>query len=315
MVRLLSRVFLAGLTVALVAGSLARPQPRPRPRVQAPTLHPDHVITGDAVRLPLARWQPDEAPQAMVLGVHGYGDYRQSFARIGAWLAERGVALLAYDQRGFGESDSRGRWPGAATLIQDLADVVEALRAGEPGLPLVVLGESMGGSVALAGLGSGEVTGVDRLILAAPGLRGRDVPLQQLHDLALRLGALALPWLAVELRRGGRPWLAPEESARLADDPLILRELSVGTYDGLIELASLASLAPATELPPTLVLHGGLDRTIARRAIDELVERLGDRGTLRLYPERHHLLLHETGAEELFAECLAWLPPDGGSRS
>jgi acylglycerol lipase len=315
MVRLLSRVFLAGLAVALVAGSLARPQPRPRPRVQTPTLHPDQVITGDGVRLPLARWQPDEAPQAIVLGVHGYGDYRQSFARIGAWLAERGVALLAYDQRGFGESDTRGRWPGASTLIRDLADVVEALGAGEPGLPLVVLGESMGGSVALAGLGGGEVTGVDRLILAAPGVRGRDIPLQQLHDLALRLGALALPWLAVELRRGGRPWLAPEESARLADDPLILRELSVGTYDGLIELASLASLAPATELPPTLVLHGGLDRTIARRAIDELVERLGDRGTLRLYPERHHLLLHETGADELFAECLAWLPPAAGRRS
>ena len=44
--------------------------------------------------------------------------------------------------------------------------------------------------------------------------------------------ALALPWLAVELRRGGRPWLAAEEAARFADDPLILRELSVGTYDG-----------------------------------------------------------------------------------
>jgi acylglycerol lipase len=315
MVRLLSRVLLAGLTVALVAGSLARSQPRPRPRLQVPTLHPDHVVTGDGVRLPLARWQPDAAPRAIVLGVHAHGDYRQSFARIGAWLAERGVALLAYDQRGFGETDARGRWPGAATLIQDLADVVEALRAGEPGLPLVVLGESMGGSVALAGLSSGEVSGVDRLILAAPGVRASDVPLQQLHDLALRLGALALPWLAIELRRGARPWLTPEESERLADDPLILRELSVGTYDGLIELAGLASLAPGPELPPTLVLYGALDRTIARGAINVLIERLGDRGTLRLYPERHHLLLHETGAEELFAECLAWLPSAARTRS
>ena len=315
MVRLFSRVFLAGLTVALVVASLARSQPKPRPRVQAPALHPDHVITGDGFRLPLARWQPGDAPRAIVLGVHSYGDYRQSFARIGAWLAERGVALLAYDQRGFGETGSRGRWPGALTLIQDLADVIEALRAGEPGPPLVVLGESMGGSIALAGLGSGKVEGVDRLILAAPGVRGSDVPLQQLHDLALRLGVLALPWLAIELRRGGRPWLTPEESERLADDPLILRELSIGTYDGLIELASLASLSPGSELPPALVLYGGLDRTIARGAINELVERLGDRGTFRLYSERHHLLLHETGAEELFAECLAWLPPVGGGAS
>lgn len=305
--RLLSRVLLAGLTVALVAGSLVRPRPAPRSRVQAPALHADHVMTGDGTRLPLVTWRPEGEPRGLVLGLHGYGDYRQSFAALGPWLAERGLALAAYDQRGFGETSARGAWPGAATLVQDLADVVEALRAAEPGLPLTVIGESMGGSVALAGLAGAKVQGVDRLILAAPGVRASDMPLQQLHDLALRLGALALPWLAVELRRGGQPWLAAEESARFADDPLILRELSVGTYDGLIELADLASFEAAAELPPTLVLYGELDGTIRRQAIDELMERLGARGTLRLYADSHHLLLHEVAREALFADCLSWL--------
>ena len=305
--RLFSRVLLAGLTVALVAGSLVRPRPRPRGRAQAPARHADPGAAGGGSRRPRARGQPATAPEAVVIGLHGYGDYHAAFARLGPWLAERGVALLAYDQRGFGASGSRGKWPGALNLIQDLADVVEAVRAELPEAPLVVLGESMGGSVALAGLGSGNVRSVDRLILAAPGVRRDDAPLQQLHDLALRLGALALPWLAVELRRGSRPWLAPEEAERLAEDPLILRELSVGTYEGLIELASLASDQPEVELPPTLVLYGELDATINRTAIDELVERLGERGTLRLYPERHHLLLHEQGAEQLFADCRNWL--------
>jgi acylglycerol lipase len=311
MVRLLSRVFLAGLTVALVAGSVMRPRPAPRPRVRAPELHPDHVITGDGSRLPLVCWQPEGEVQGIVLALHGYGDYRQAFAAFGPWLARHGFALVAYDQRGFGETASRGTWPGAATLVQDFADVVEALRADEPELPLIVLGESMGGSVALAGLGSGKAVGVDRLILAAPGVRASDAPLQQLHDLALRLGALALPWLAVELRRGGRPWLAPEESTRLADDPLILRELSVGTYDGLIELADRASREPETALPPTLVLYGELDGTITRAAIDELMERVGARGSLRRYPDRYHLLLHEATREELFADCLSWITGRG----
>jgi alpha-beta hydrolase superfamily lysophospholipase len=310
-VRLLSRLLLAGLTVALVAGSLVRARPAPRTRVQAPALHPDGVTTGDGVRLPLVSWSPDGELRGLVLGLHGYGDHRQSFAALGPWLAARGLALAAYDQRGFGETAARGVWPGAATLIQDLADVVHALRSEEPELPLIVLGESMGGSVALAGLASGKVRGVDRLILAAPGVRSADVPLQQLHDLALRLGALALPWLAVELRRGGRPWLAAEESARFADDPLILRELSVGTYDGLIELADLASFGAGDELPPTLVLYGELDGTIRRQAIDELMERLGARGTLRLYADHHHLLLHETTREAVFADCLSWLAPSG----
>jgi acylglycerol lipase len=311
-VQFLSRVFLAGLTVALIAGSVLRPRETRRPRSQPPKLEADYLLTGDGVRLPLASWQPEGAAQAALLGLHGYGDYRQAFNLAGRWLAAHGVAVYAFDQRGFGETQTRGYWPGADTLIDDVADAVSALRETHPEVPLAVLGESMGGSVALAGFGSGRITGVDRLIVAAPGVRG-GVALRQLHDLALRLGALALPWLAVELRRGARPWLDPEESKRLADDPLILRHLSVGTYDGLIELANRATADTPAELPPTLLLYGELDRTIPRVAIDDLALRLGDRCTLRTYPERHHLLLHEADADEIFGDCLRWLRLDVGA--
>jgi acylglycerol lipase len=307
-VQFLSRVFLAGLTVALAAGTLLRSQPGPRPRTQTPKRVDDTLITGDGVRLPLASWLPESPPRAVMLGLHGYGDYRQAFGSVGPWFAAHDVAFFAYDQRGFGETASRGVWPGGDNLIRDLADAVTMLRGEHGGLPLFVLGESMGGSVALGGLGRGQVTGVDALILAAPGARG-DVPMGQLHDLALRLGALALPWLAMELRRGGQPWFDPDEAARLADDPLILRDLRVGTYDGLVELATLASEPPEADLPPTLLLYGGLDRTIPRRAIDDLVLTLGDKDqvTLRVYPEAHHLLLHENHAADVCADCFAWL--------
>jgi alpha-beta hydrolase superfamily lysophospholipase len=304
----LSRVFLAGLTVALIAGSVLRPREIRRARRQAPVLEPDALVTGDGTRLPISTWQPSGPASALVLGLHGYGDYRRAFELAGRWLAAHGVAVYAYDQRGFGETESRGYWAGADTLIDDCADAVRVLRETHPELPLAVLGESMGGSVALAGLRGGEIVGVDRLILAAPGVRG-GLPLRQLHDLALRLATLALPWLAVELRRGGRPWLDPEESQRLADDPLILRHLSVGTYDGLIELANRATADGDRELPPTLLLFGELDGTIPRVAIDDLAARLGDCCTFCAYPERHHLLLHEADADELFADCLAWLQP------
>jgi acylglycerol lipase len=305
MVPLLARVFLAGLTVTMAAAILAAPpRRRVRPRGHAPAMLDDALIASDGVRLPMNLWLPSDPPAAIVLGLHGYGDYRRAFRLAGPWFGARRIALYAYDQRGFGETDTRGQWPGAPDLIQDLAEAVGLLRARHPDLPLILLGESMGGAVALAALGQG-LTSVDRLILAAPAVRG-GIPLRQVHDLALRLGALALPWLVVALRRGARPWLEPGEAARLADDPLILRHISVGTYDGLIELATQASIDPATSLPPTLLLYGELDATIPRVAIDDLAGRL-DGVTVKLYPERHHLLLHEAGADAVFADCLAWL--------
>jgi acylglycerol lipase len=307
LVPLLTRVLLAGVTVSLAAVALAAARPRVVPallRRLTPALQDDALIAGDGARLPLTSWQPPE-PAAIMLGLHGYGDYRRAFRLVGPWLAARRIALFAYDQRGFGETDARGRWPGAGELIQDLGEAVRLLRERYPALPLYVLGESMGGAVALAGLGQGEVEGVDRLLLAAPAVRGR-VPLRDLHDLALRLGALALPWLAVALRRGASPWLEPGEAARLADDPLILREISVAAYDGLIELANQASESPLATMPPTLLLYGELDITVPRVAIDDLAQRL-DRLTVKLYPERHHLLLHEQSTDAVLEDCLAWL--------
>jgi acylglycerol lipase len=304
-VHLVTRLFLAGLTVSLAAAALMRPRPRPKPREAPPRLDENALVAGDGLRLPLARWAPKK-PKAVAIGLHSYGDYRQAFGLCGPQFAEHGIALIAYDQRGFGGTASRGEWPGSESLILDLAEAVTATRKTFPGKPLVVIGESMGGSVALAGLGQGVVRDVDALILAAPGVRG-DIPMRQLHDLALRLGALALPWLAVELRRGARPWLDEKEAERLAEDPLILRRLSVGTYDGLVELATLASALPVAKLPPTLLLHGDLDRTIPRAAINEVILRLAGGLSHKLYPERHHLLLHERGSEQVVEDCLAWL--------
>lgn len=304
---ILSRVLLAGLTLAVVGASMVKPKRRPKRRSGDVYLDGDRLTVGDGTVLPAMRWPAKTGPHGTVIALHGYGDYRRSFRLAGPWFAARGLEFIAYDQRGFGETDSRGTWPGTDALIQDFGDAVTAVGSTLPDIPIYVLGESMGGAVALAGLASGDVTGVDRLMVAAPGVRG-DMPLKQLHDSVLRLAALALPWLAVELRRGGRPWLDPSEAARLADDPLILRELSVGTYEGLVDLATMASSAVRGVLPPTQLLYGELDGTIPRRAIDDLARSLdGDQDEVRYYPDRHHLLLHEAEADALFEDCLTWL--------
>lgn len=306
---LLSRVLLAGLTLAVVGASMVKPRRRMAKRSGDVYLDGDRLTVGDGAVLPAMRWPANADPEGVVLALHAYGDYRRSFRLAGPWFASRGIEVITYDQRGFGETGSRGTWPGAETLVQDFGDAVIAVRTAFPNTPLYVLGESMGAAVAIAGLASGEVEGVDRLMVAAPGVRG-DMPLRQLHDSVLRLAALALPWLAIELRRGGRPWLDPSEAARLADDPLILRELSVGTYEGLIDLATMASEAARGALPPTLLLYGELDGTIPRRAVDDLARTLDERDEIRYYPDRHHLLLHEADIEPLLQDCLNWLTAD-----
>ena len=124
---------------------------------------------------------------------------------------------------------------------------------------------------------------------------------------------MALPWLSLELRQGAHPWLHPDAIARLTDDPLVIRKIKPGTYEGLVALVDAASKPPTTSLPPTLVLHGDLDTTILRGAIEDLVKALRPGVRLRTYAERHHRLLQEHDSEQVFADCLAWMNADRGS--
>ena len=76
-------------------------------------------------------------------------------SRRGRALGDRGIAVYAPDQRGFGGNASRKRWPGADALVADAIAHRPDMRARHPGLPLIVVGDSMGGGVALAAAAGG----------------------------------------------------------------------------------------------------------------------------------------------------------------
>ena len=117
-------------------------------------------IAPDGARLPLRKWLPGGDVKAVILALHGFGDYSNAFAMPAALWAERGIATYAYDQRGFGGAPGRGLWAGEGQLAADAVTASRLLRLAYPGRPLYLLGESMGGAVAiLAATGSGRPVG------------------------------------------------------------------------------------------------------------------------------------------------------------
>ena len=144
------RPFLIPLCLAACAPTL---QPL-GPIVQPPALSMTDFATVDGVRLPLRSWLPPatEPVRAAVLSLHGFNDYSNGMTALGASLAARGIAVYAYDQRGFGAAPGRGIWPGTETLAADAASAFAALQRAYPTLPVFLEGESMGGAVVVASL-------------------------------------------------------------------------------------------------------------------------------------------------------------------
>src|SRR5690606_21708360 len=115
-----------------------------------------------------------------IVALHGFNDYRGAYRLSGPALAAQGQVVYAYDQRGFGDSPFRGRWSGTERLTADLAEMVALVRNRHPGLPVTILGHSMGGAVTLAAMGGANPPRADRVVLAAPAVWGRStMPLYQ----------------------------------------------------------------------------------------------------------------------------------------
>ena len=100
------------LALALAGCAAGGPLTAPTGAAPSPFDGP-HLAAADGTPLAVSEW-PAGAPRALILAVHGFGDYGAStFAQAARFWAGQGILTYAYDQPGFGRHPSFGPWPGA----------------------------------------------------------------------------------------------------------------------------------------------------------------------------------------------------------
>lgn len=108
-------------------------------------------------------WVPHPEARSVMILAHGYCMNRSELAAFSRFLHERGLALLLFDFRSHGGS-GRGRTGIGWYEREDVRAAVAEARRRLPGLPVVLLGSSMGS--AAIGFAAGEDHGLaDALVL------------------------------------------------------------------------------------------------------------------------------------------------------
>lgn len=276
----------------------------------------DSLTTADGARLPLKSWLPAAGqPKAVIIALHGFNDYSNFFNNAGSHFARHGVASYAYDQRGFGGAPNRGVWPGEATLADDLRQAAQLIAARHPGRPLFILGESMGGAVAMLAAANSEPPIADGLILAAPAVWGRaSMPWYQ--NVALWLAAHTMPQGRVSGRGLGiRASDNTPMLEALGRDPMVIKDTRIDAVFGLVALMDAAMAAAARLDRPTLVLWGKNDQLIPegviRELLDDLPEATANSSRAVIYQNGWHMLLRDLQAEVVYRDILSWLKQPG----
>ncbi|CCG42610.1 alpha/beta hydrolase [Magnetospirillum molischianum] len=300
----------AVLSIALLSGCTTRLNPAGPPQMD-PSLTADTIHLADGAALPLRMWLPsDRPPRAVVLALHGMNDYSNAFATAGSALAAHGIVTYAIDQRGFGRGPHPGQWSDKAAMAADAITAARVLADKHPGLPLFLLGESMGGAVAIEALTMAPPpAAISGVILSAPAVWGRDAmgPIQRF---ALWLSNALVPGLTLT---GRGLEIQPSDNIEmlraLSRDPLVIKETRVDAIHGLVDLMD-AAQADIARLPvATLLLYGEKDQVIPPDPVWDSVAvlpRLGHDQRAALYPEGWHMLLRDLQADRVIEDIAAW---------
>ena len=261
--------------------------------------------------------------------------------RVAGILNDGGYAVYADDHRGHGRTAAQlerfglagtGAWDA---MVTDARLLTEHITEAHPGLPIVLLGHSMGsfilqdyllrwgdGFCAAVLTGSGgtfteesraDADAYAAQLDAAIAQEGRDVPSTVFAE---RFIGYNDPFVADA--PGGVPtgfeWLSrdPDEVRRYVEDPWCGRPLSNGFVADMMaarKTMSAPDATPASSALPVLLMSG--DRDPVGGADAERVRQLGDRYrsagltvTVRIYPGARHELFNETNRDEVHRDLL-----------
>ncbi len=296
------------------------------------------VAAPDGTSLHVNRWLPDGPPKAVVQIAHGMAEHSARYARFAEQLTAHGYAVYAADHRGHGGTaatpEDEGYFAdrdGWATVVDDLHLVTEQARSEQPGLPVFLLGHSMGSFLArsyaarygdeLAGLVLSGTAGDPGLLGKVGGfvavvegrIRGRRHKSTLLNTLSFGQYNKAFAPNRTEF-----DWLSrdPAEVDKYVADPQCGNVFTSGFFVDLLGgLAEINSDDLVARVPKDLPIHlvaGSMDpvgdRTKGVQQVASQYRRLGVSDvTTTFWPDARHEVLNETNRDEVTAEIIGWL--------
>uniref|UniRef100_A0A2K6U3E0 Monoglyceride lipase n=1 Tax=Saimiri boliviensis boliviensis TaxID=39432 RepID=A0A2K6U3E0_SAIBB len=194
-----------------------------------------HLVNADGQYLFCRYWKPTGTPKALIFVSHGAGEHCGRYDELAQMLKGLDLLVFAHDHVGHGQSEGeRMVVSDFHVFIRDVLQHVDSLQKDYPGLPVFLLGHSMGGAIAIltAAERPGHFAG---MVLISPLVLANPESATTFKVLAAKVLNLVLPNLS----------LGPIDSSVLSrnktevdiynSDPLICRAGLKGSADRLCD--------------------------------------------------------------------------------
>jgi alpha-beta hydrolase superfamily lysophospholipase len=241
---------------------------------------------------------PAEEPRYVALIAHGFGEHAGRYAHVADRLVADDAAVYAPDHLGHGRSDgTRALVEDIEEIVADLHAVADRARAEHPGLPVVLIGHSMGGVIATR-YAQQHGDELAALVLSGPFIGGNP-------DIEALLELDPLPDVPLDPALLSRD---PKVGEAYAGDELVYHgPLLRPTLETLFAAGRTIAAGPRLTVP-TLWLHGELDGLAPLAATRPVAETIaGDVFEQKVYEGARHEIFNETNQDEVIDDAMSFI--------
>jgi acylglycerol lipase len=253
-------------------------------------------------------WLPDGNVKAVLLIVHGVGEYCGRWKNIINYFVPLGYAVYGLDHIGHGRSG------GPRELIKQFEDFTEPLgqyyqmvKGWQPGKPIFIYGHSLGALITLFYLLDHQVD-FKGAIISAPPVK---IP-ENISPMTISIGKI----LATVAPRTGI--LALDTSCLSHDqqvvtayntDPLVFHgKITASISAGMLRAMLRVNEEDGNISLPLFIMQGSADRIVDTTGAKLLYDKVGSKDkTLKMYEKLYHEVHNEPERDMMFNDLQAWL--------
>lgn len=270
-------------------------------------VHETTFETIDGFTLYECSWLLDE-PKGIVLITHGIAEHCGRYDHVARTFCEAGYCTVSFDLRGHGQSSGKRNYINRfSDYLDDLSEVLDRVKKSYPGVPIFLMGHSMGGGIVTL-FAMERNPDVKGLLLSAPSVKVSDDLSPFLQKISGVLSALVPSLPAIKLDNSIIS-KDPKVMEAYDSDPLNYRK-GILARTGAEVLKSTKQISEGCEVIdlPILIMHGGDDKLVDLSGSEMLYEKVSSHDkTLKIYDGLYHEILNEPEQDMVKADIIDWL--------
>ncbi len=253
-------------------------------------------------------WLPDGNVKAVLLIVHGVGEYCGRWMNIVNYFVPLGYGVYGLDHIGHGKSGgARELIKGFEDFTGPLGQYYQMVKGWQPGKPIYIYGHSMGALITLFYLLDHQAD-FKGAIISAPPVK---IP-ENISPLTISIGKI----LATVAPRTGI--LALDTSGLSHDqqvvtayntDPLVFHgKITASISAGMLKAMLRVNEEAASISLPIFIMQGSADRIVDTTGAKLIYDKVGSKDkTLKMYDKLYHEVHNEPERDTMFADLKSWL--------